>query len=285
MYNLSIITLHKGPYDDLERTIDSILLQKEYPIDQLELIVIDGNKNDISQRPYNYLPLSKLININYIYKPDLIGIYPNMNYAITQVAGDHLIFLNSGDRLINEFTLKYIFLNLISFPDIIFCKVKIQSRYRQEDFLYFPNCNPHFIRNWLFLHCPHHQSLIVAKHIAKRFRFEVGDGISSDLIWKKNILNISKKIIYINKDLVGFRLDGISSRKISVKRLILLYNSSDFNLIFKILLTLKFFIQFLLDEENFFKILIFKSFLTKILVNLFSKLGLKYKRDVHIFIA
>ena len=103
MYKLSIITLHKGHYGNLAKTIESILFQKEYPFDQLELVIVDGNKNDIFEKPNNYFSLSKLINVNYIYKPDLIGIYPNMNYAINQVKGDHLIFLNSGDRLIDAF--------------------------------------------------------------------------------------------------------------------------------------------------------------------------------------
>lgn len=283
MCKLSIITLHKGNYDNLASTIDSILFQKEYPFEKLEIVIVDGNKEDISQRPNNFTSISKLIHVNYIFRPDLIGIYPNMNYAIKKASGDYLIFLNSGDRLINQFSLKYFFLNLISLPDIIFCNVKIESRNRKENFLYFPNCKPDFIRNWLILHCPHHQSIVIASGIAKDVGFKLSDGISSDLIWKKNILNISKKIKYIPKDLVGFKLDGVSSRKVSLKRLIFLYNSSDFNLIFKLLLSLKFLIKFFIDEDNFFKILILKSYITKLLVKLFAKLGIKYKKEILIF--
>ena len=148
---------------------------------------------------------------------------------------------------------------------------------------YFPNCNENYIRNWLIFHCPHHQSIVIAAEIAKNFRFELCDGVSSDLIWKKNILNISKKIIYIPKVLVGFKLDGVSSRKISFKRLIFLYNSSDFNLIFKILLSIKFLIKIFIDEDKFFKILVFKSYITKLLVKTLAKLDIKYKKEILIF--
>ena len=82
---------------------------------------------------------------------------------------------------------------------------------------------------------------------------------------------------------MGFKLDGVSSRKISFKRLIFLYNSSDFNLIFKILLSIKFLIKIFIDEDNFFKILVFKSYITKLLVKTLAKLDIKYKKEILIF--
>lgn len=104
MNKISIITINRNNDIGLEKTIISVISQtyKNY-----EFIVIDGNSEDNSFdviQKYNH-------NLTYwISEPDS-GIYNAMNKGIRQSSGDYCYFLNSGDYLVCNDTLKNIFEN------------------------------------------------------------------------------------------------------------------------------------------------------------------------------
>ena len=96
----------------------------------------------------------------------------------------------------------------------------------------FPGKNLKSIKKWLALFEPNHQSMLISKSLANRFDFSENHSVISDGFWKRNIIDRSEEIIYINKPIINFYLDGVSSskptkkviseillnRKISIKR-------------------------------------------------------------------
>src|SRR5690606_27175837 len=92
---LTVITVNLNNAQGLSKTITSVLTQTILPF---EYIVIDGgstdNSLDIIER--NSAKISYWIS-----EPDK-GVYEAMNKGIKQANGDYLLFLNSGDYLIND---------------------------------------------------------------------------------------------------------------------------------------------------------------------------------------
>lgn len=92
---ISIITINYNNVAGLESTIQSVIKQ-HYKL--IEYIVIDGGSNDGSAD----LLLQYQHSIDYWVSEKDTGIYNAMNKGIKASSGDYLLFLNSGDRLINS---------------------------------------------------------------------------------------------------------------------------------------------------------------------------------------
>ena len=92
---LSIITINYNNQSGLQRTVESIVNQtwKEF-----EYIVIDGGSTDGSAA---YLESQNKIFDYWVSEKDL-GIYNAMNKGIKAATGHYLLFLNSGDELLND---------------------------------------------------------------------------------------------------------------------------------------------------------------------------------------
>ena len=87
---LSIITVVKNDESNIEKTIKSIINQKNI---KLEYIVIDGNSSDKTLAVINNYQK----NINKIISENDDGIYDAMNKGIINSTGDIIAFCNSGD--------------------------------------------------------------------------------------------------------------------------------------------------------------------------------------------
>jgi glycosyltransferase involved in cell wall biosynthesis len=99
---LSIITINKDNAAGLERTIKSVT---EQTFDDYEYIVIDGASKDGSVDVIGRYA-DKIHR--WVSEPDA-GIYNAMNKGIRKAAGDYCLFLNSGDWLTGNETLKRVF--------------------------------------------------------------------------------------------------------------------------------------------------------------------------------
>jgi glycosyltransferase involved in cell wall biosynthesis len=99
---LSIITINLNNAVGLEKTILSVICQK---FTDYEYIVIDGNSTDNSVEIIE--KYSDRIHY-WVSEPDT-GIYNAMNKGIRKASGEYVIFMNSGDRFINEQTLLNVF--------------------------------------------------------------------------------------------------------------------------------------------------------------------------------
>jgi glycosyltransferase involved in cell wall biosynthesis len=99
---LSVITINRNNADGLDKTIQSVINQS---FKDFEYIVIDGNSTD------NSLDVIKKYDnkINYWISETDTGIYNAMNKGIAKSNGNYLLFLNSGDYLVNKDVLKSVF--------------------------------------------------------------------------------------------------------------------------------------------------------------------------------
>ncbi len=95
MYKLSIITINRNNAAGLRKTIESVVSQT---YTDFEYIVIDGASTDDSVKFIN----EYAHKIDYwVSEPDK-GIYNAMNKGILKAKGEYLLFLNSGDWLVDE---------------------------------------------------------------------------------------------------------------------------------------------------------------------------------------
>jgi glycosyltransferase involved in cell wall biosynthesis len=111
MVKLSIITINLNNNQGLIKTMGSVLNQT---FKDFEYILIDGNSTDGSMATIQ--EHSKKIH-RWISEPDE-GIFNAMNKGIRMACGEYLLFLNSGDFLINENVLNDVFRNELK-EDII----------------------------------------------------------------------------------------------------------------------------------------------------------------------
>lgn len=105
---LSIITVCFRAKDDVQATLDNVLLQTWK---QFEYLVIDGGSNDgtlEALEQYASAFLKEGIPFRYVSEPDH-GIYDAMNKGTRMAEGEWLLFLNAGDLLADSRILEQIF--------------------------------------------------------------------------------------------------------------------------------------------------------------------------------
>ncbi len=90
----SIITINYNNAHGLKKTIDSVISQS---FQDFEFIVIDGNSSDKSIDVIKQYP-----RINAWVSEKDYGIYDAQNKGILKAKGQYLLFLNSGDILVNN---------------------------------------------------------------------------------------------------------------------------------------------------------------------------------------
>ena len=109
---LSIITINYNNAEGLRKTLASVAAQT---FRDFEHIIVDGGSMDGSVeviREYEQSLASRLSplasNLKWLSEPDS-GIYNAMNKGIKMTKGEYLLFLNSGDYLVDADTLKNVF--------------------------------------------------------------------------------------------------------------------------------------------------------------------------------
>ena len=253
--NVSIITLAKNDPEKFYRTLKSINSQKI--LLSIEWIIIDGSEFLIQKKHLNLI--SKYFSIklkNYVYvkhinsnDKDLKGIYPCMNYAKKIAKGNHIIFLNSGDKFFNKYSLDSLMkkTKIISQKDsLVFGQANIIASKKIK--WLFPGKNLKSFKKWLVLFEPNHQSMLISKSLASKFDFLENHSIISDGYWKRKIINRSKEIIYINKPVINFYLDGVSSSKPTQKVISEILSNENIPIKRKLI----FLIKYILPENLFF---------------------------------
>lgn len=124
MIKLSIITINRNNAEGLNKTIHSVLSQN---YSDFEYIVVDGASTDdsvdvIKNYEQKSLPIREgnRNSLLWISEPDT-GIYNAMNKGIRLATGEYVLFLNSGDILVNENVITQ-FMLLDTFADIVACR-------------------------------------------------------------------------------------------------------------------------------------------------------------------
>ena len=204
---ISIITVNLNNKNGLLKTIKSI---KSQTFKDFELIVVDGNSTDGSKDV-----LSKNANIiNHLICENDTGIYNAMNKGINLSTGKYLLFLNSGDWLvdINVFyeASKYLDKEI----DIIYGNL-ITIRENERKIMNFPD----EIRvSYLYSgYLPHPSSFIKKSLFSKIGSYSEDYKICSDweFILKAIIIN-NCTYLHIPIVISIFPLNGISSKQYNI---------------------------------------------------------------------
>lgn len=121
---LSIITINRNNEVGLRKTMRSVLSQNWV---DFEYIIIDGASTDKSvdviQEEINKASKSLAAKIQFCSETDT-GVFNAMNKGIAKAQGDYLLFLNSGDFLIDNHVLSAVF-NEDHNADILSCKCRV----------------------------------------------------------------------------------------------------------------------------------------------------------------
>lgn len=158
MTKLSIITINRNNAEGLRKTIESVVSQT---YTDFEYIIIDGASTDCSVDIIK--EYADKITF-WVSEPDN-GIYNAMNKGILKAKGEYLLFLNSGDWLVDEDVVGD-FCNLDYKDDVVIGDIylvkngitTLQKSVKKEDFgfhhFYYGGFLPHqsaFIRRELFI--------------------------------------------------------------------------------------------------------------------------------------
>lgn len=112
---LSIVSVVK---DDLTGLLETRKSLERQTSANFEWIVIDGSS--ISLEDISSLPTLPNVNVYYSWKePD--GIYEAMNYALTMVNNEWVLFLNAGDVFASDYAVEQIVNDVLQSEEIIEC--------------------------------------------------------------------------------------------------------------------------------------------------------------------
>jgi glycosyltransferase involved in cell wall biosynthesis len=99
---VTVVTVVRNAKLDIERTIRSVIDQ-DY--EQIEYIVVDGDSTDGT---YHVITRFETRISTFLSEPDR-GIYDAMNKGIRLATGDWILFLNAGDEIYSNTTIREIF--------------------------------------------------------------------------------------------------------------------------------------------------------------------------------
>ena len=206
MIKLSIITINYNNKNGLQKTIDSVISQS---YKDFEWIIIDGGSTDGSKELIEQY--SQYITY-WVSEPDN-GIYHAMNKGILRAKGKYLQFLNSGDAFHSNNILYDIFIINSYNDDIITGSIitngKITRGIGYKD----------ISLNDFFYNSVYHPSTFIKKSLFYEYGFyDENFKISSDwLFFIKTIILGNATVIYIDKPLIDFDSNGISTINSNLK--------------------------------------------------------------------
>jgi glycosyltransferase involved in cell wall biosynthesis len=201
---LSVITIVYNNVSDIERTMLSVLNQT-YP--HIEYIIIDGSSTDGT---LNVIKKYETKITRLISEKDN-GIYDAMNKGLSLATGDYVLFMNSGDEIYAEDTVKKVFA-AASDADIYYGETEMfdenwislgKRRHRApESFTW---------KSFRYGMSVSHQAIYVRRSLTEPF--DLSYRLSSDIDWIIKAAKKAEKIvntkIYVAKYLVG----GMSKKK------------------------------------------------------------------------
>lgn len=175
MKKVSIVTVTYNCKSIIRETLENVLRQ-DY--DNKEVLIIDGNSTD------GTLDVLNLFAAEFDYflsEPDK-GIFDAMNKSLNHVTGDYVIFINAGDRFVNDHIISDIFDGYDGDDDLIYGDDYIQTnlgyKLRRADAIYTRNPTR---RDLVFKSqgfC--HQSLFTKTVILKWIKFNVNYSLGAD---------------------------------------------------------------------------------------------------------
>ncbi|MGV8828382.1 MAG: glycosyltransferase family 2 protein [Breznakibacter sp.] len=201
---VSVVSINLNNAAGLKRTIESIISQNyEY----LEYVVVDGVSTDGSMdvimqyRGY----IDKLL-----VEPD-DGPFFAMNKALKLVSGEYVIFINSGDCLVDG-VLKRIFGLGSVCADIVYgdCYIELNG---VIDYIHKVSANPGIA--FFYKGNLNHQSTFIRSELHKNFPYDESFRIAADFkLFFNLIIRQNCTVHYVNEPVAVFDISGLSNQPV-----------------------------------------------------------------------
>lgn len=198
---LSIITINYNNYCGLQKTLESVFGQT---FTDYEYIIIDGGSTDGSKE---LIEKYKNEFVYWVSEKDE-GVYQAMNKGITKASGEYLLFLNSGDSLYSDNSLKVF--HESSDADIVYANIWVNSSEGNWIKTYPSTLTfGYFLQDTL----PHPASLIKKSLFQNCGLYNEQNEIVSDWEFFMNAICLYKATYkYLDCILSVFNYDGMSSK-------------------------------------------------------------------------
>jgi glycosyltransferase involved in cell wall biosynthesis len=195
---LSIITINLNNVEGLCKTINSVINQTFH---DYEYIVIDGGSTDGSVE----IIKEHSDKIDYWISEQDKGIYNAMNKGVTVAHGDYCSFLNSGDAYADICVLNDVFDQNIS-ADIVCGNVLTD----ENKLLKSPD---KVTLNTFILGSIPHPSSFIKRTLLLNHLYDESEPVKGDWVFfMKELMVDNVSYLHINKTIVRFNSDGVSSR-------------------------------------------------------------------------
>lgn len=203
---ISIITICYNAENYIERTIKSVVSQDYQPI---EYIIIDGQSND---KTLDIIEKYKDRIHTLVSEPDK-NLYDAMNKGLKKATGYYVLFLNAGDKLINNNVLS-IKLKNNNKADLIYSKALCydDDGNTWEWHKKTPGAeklNKKSFKNGMII-C--HQCMLVKRDIAPLFELTPWK-VSSDLDWTIKVYENANSVAFYNDYFCLYLGGGISNKQ------------------------------------------------------------------------
>lgn len=218
---LSIITINYNNAAGLKKTLDSVAIQT---YTDFEHIIVDGASSDGSvdvireyeqSLAFNLSPLAS--RLKWISEKDT-GIYNAMNKGICMATGEYLLFLNSGDYLVDESVIENA-LSLLDGTDIVQGntieelqgKVYRNRGYGKSEIDLFDVMKGYFL----------HQASFCRKKMFENYgMYDESYRIAGDTKFFMNCLGCNNATFkYVDIDITNYDVTGISTRHSTLQKI------------------------------------------------------------------
>ena len=201
---LSIITVNLNNATGLLKTIGSVVSQTWQ---EFEYIIIDGASTDGSKELIDQYANQQ---INFISEPDT-GVFNAMNKGIRMAKGEYLLFLNSGDFLVDKDVLKKVFMT--KYTEDILCGSCLVSD--KGKLIFTTNPPETFQLSHFYKATIAHQATFIKRSLFEHFGYYREDlkFMSDWEFWIRIIILGLATTKKLNIVVSNYNLDGISSDK------------------------------------------------------------------------
>ncbi|GAT62867.1 glycosyltransferase family 2 protein [Paludibacter jiangxiensis] len=205
---LSVITINKNNASGLKRTLQSVLMQT---FTEFEYIIVDGVSTDSSLEVIQESEIKRNdIEYKWISEPDT-GVFQAMNKGIQQATGEYLLFLNSGDFLVNEKVLETVFKKHHS-ADFLLGQCNISDKGKV---IHITTPPAKFTFGYLYEHNIAHQATFIARRMFEQHGLYREDfRYNADIeFWYRTIILQACSTETLDIVISDYNLGGISSQE------------------------------------------------------------------------
>lgn len=222
---ISVVTVCLNVADTIEKTVESVLNQT-YP--NLEYIIMDGQSQDGTLEIIRSYERDSRVKV---YSGKDSGLYNAMNKSIDVCTGDYILFLNSGDVLVNNTVLE----DVVKQINVgITAESQLSSKALQPQVFYgnvirvsekkkiterYPG--KHVVFKLLMMgKMPCHQGIFSSAEVMKKYRFDESYRICADFDFLLRCVHDKVKMQYadVNVSIVDC-VTGISSQDVNLDKM------------------------------------------------------------------